>query len=164
MRHYLLSILIAFAAAACSSNAATQVMVEIDAEPSVRDMASQLHVEIRGGSAADPVETYLPVYENVFDAGELPIQWPRRIALAPSESARGFWLSATAEDIDGAPIVTTRTYGNYDTGRGVLLRIWLRETCVGTVCDDTMTCASGECVSATVDTTNLPDLPTGSDT
>jgi hypothetical protein len=135
---------------------ATQVMLEIDAEPSVRADTEQLSLHVFGGESGRPLEMFASRRRATLE----PVEWPWRVALVPldPEPPRAWLLDLVARRADGTPVTATTVRGGYAPGRAVLLRVVLEDACNGVVCEGSR-CQAGRCVDPLVDVATAPDLP-----
>jgi len=147
------SILIAaaFALVGCGEETPrTQVMVFVQAEPGVQMQASRLDVEVRGaqrGGLRPVIDTF--TYTDASSDEGFMLMWPIRIALVPQDvvSDRVYEVVATASATAG-PIAQTRVVGSYLDRETLRLDVWLRDDCLGTICDvENQTCVGGACAT-----------------
>ena len=136
-------------AAGCESAPRTQVMVFVRAEPSVMARAERLEVEILGGASSEvrtPTQTL--VYTSASISEGNPLSWPVRIALIPADgdASRTYEVVATAFDVDGA-FARTRVVSGYLARETLTLDVWLRDDCVGQLCEAGQTCVAGGCAA-----------------
>lgn len=132
----------------------TEVMLDIDAEPAVRERAAQLRVHVLGGEAGQPPEGYASRLDRTFAAS-----WPRRVALVPLElePPRGWQVELEAQSATGEVVAASVVRGGYDEARTVLVRAVLEDACIGVPCPR-MRCAAGRCIDPLVDVSAAPDL------
>lgn len=149
------------ALAACANTSPrTQVMLEVDAEAGVRAETARLRVEVYGGPADAAPESYEKRLDQPFDT-KGPVRFPRRVALVPltQRSERAWTLQVSAERTDGTLAGQLRARGGYAKERTVLLRVVFTDNCLDRLCDNpSLHCRQGQCVDATVNVANLPNL------
>jgi hypothetical protein len=151
----------------CEDEPATKVVVEIDAEESVKELVASVHLVIEGGGDIDELEGRSTRYDN-----ELDREFPKFAELTPltGDNARAFVLTATALDEDGRFVAAARIISSYVPGQTRRPKLLiqggscLRKECGG----DRDTCSNGGCVDSTVDPTHLGngvvvDFPDGGD-
>lgn len=123
---------------------ATQVRVEIDAEPLVRAETDRLAYVVRGGDAEYP---QLPVREMQ----ELrTFAWPLDVTVAPAggDATRVFELEVTALDVAGRIVAQVRVRMSYTPGVSRVVRLWMEDRCRGIACGEGLTCRGARCVPA----------------
>ncbi len=133
----------------------TQVMLQIDLDPEVREASEQLFVEVFGGARDEPVDTYPSRYVRTFELDSLRL--PFRVALAPldPEPPRGWVAVVAAQRADGADVAATTIRGGYADGRTVRVEVRLTGDCIGVPCDG-LRCLEGRCVDPAVDVSTAP--------
>lgn len=142
-------------AASCGSeSSATEVIIAVDAEPSVRAAGVTVRIEVLNTSGV-PVDfidargAHSARFERSLVEGELDaVAFPVRVRAVPGDgdATRGFEVVAEALDDTGAVISMKRVPGAYVDGRSIELRILLEPL---TMCDG----AAGPRCSAGVLTT-----------
>jgi hypothetical protein len=160
----------------------TQVMLQIDAEPEVRDSAVALLVRILAGDAGQPPDTFGQRFLACpLDTAE-GLLWPRRIGLVPAseDPTRRYLVEATVFD---APVdctflatreevealrageeamTTVRALSGYEAERTLVLPLTVEVACVGHPegrnCPAPLTCQDGACVDAFIDPLDLQEL------
>lgn len=152
MRSALLPLVLSLSIAGCPATVpATEVLVEIDAEPGVRADARTLVIEIAGGP-----EGALVVQRT--ETLTAPIAWPVTVALTPlgGDASRRFSVSAEARAGAGS-IGLVRVASGFIPQRALAVHLLLEDCCTGTTCDADETCRSCACSAALVDPGTLPD-------
>lgn len=142
---------------ACDAAPATQVMLQVDAEPTVRMETAQLLVHVRGGEAGTDPTTWASRHRDTFT----DLMWPRRIALVPLEPdpPRAYSVEIRAERADGTLVTVSTIRGGYVPNRTKLIVLRLEDACLDVDCAD-MRCEEGRCVDSLVDVAGAPDLGT----
>jgi Calcium-binding EGF domain len=141
---------------ACESETpedATGVLIMIDAEDTVRELARSLHVVVEAEDPSAPDGKTVRLDNTVK-----PLSFPKQVALVPKggDAARTFTLTATALDANGELVSEARIITSYVKGelRSTTLLIEGNE-CLTKACDDTETCKVGRCGTAEVDPKTL---------
>ena len=142
----------------CEPRRRTEVLVVIDAEPSVSEDATTLHLRVEGGD-----EVLMERLDQTLGSSSMPVQLPTTLAIVPlgRDPRRRFRVEATAFDRAGAAIGTVRALSSFLEGRTLVLRLVLDEACRGARCPET--CRAGTCVPESVDPDTLPDLDGAAD-
>ena len=133
--------------AACSPAPRTQVMAFIRVEPGVMSRAERLEVVVRGGAPGEPREERERLFFASPRGGEgHALSWPVQVALVPDgrDASRTFEIIATVEDETGA-FARTRVQSGFLSGETLALDVWLRDDCVGQLCDESESCIDGRC-------------------
>jgi hypothetical protein len=142
---------------------ATQLVVDIDAEPSVRARLDSVQVFVAGARHRDNLEERTRVFDASIQPGSAPEspQFPVRVVLTPEagDARRVFELTATALDLSGAQVAQARVITGYVSHQIRWVRLVLEDDCIGVTCDDLETCEVGGCKIAFVDPRDLPLLP-----
>lgn len=137
---------------------ATEVVVVIDAEPSIVHDAQRLHVTVLGGGRGTMLTSQA---DQMIGSSTAAIRWPVTIALAPAmgDPNRLFALEGDALDSTGATLGVVRARSSYVAGRTLELRLALEDCCrtVATTCTTDQTCRSCACTSADVSASTIPD-------
>jgi hypothetical protein len=143
---------LACTATACADKTitATQVMVQLAAQPGVRSQTHDVLVQVRSGQGEQTK------WEDRFDKTMTPdsdrYRWPLQFALLPKndDATRVYEVSATALDGAGKEIARVRAISGYQAHKTLLLSLTLDDACIGKVakCDETETCHSGKCADA----------------
>lgn len=139
------------------TEARTQLMMLLHAEPSVAADTASLRVEVESGRS-------LTDLDSVFgDLLRRPIAWPIRLALVPRENdaRRPFRVRVSALDSEGRVIVTSKILTSYVSGRTKLFELWLEESCRGVECGENERCRTAVCIDEYVDPTELPEFTPG---
>jgi hypothetical protein len=125
--------------AGCSTVPATQVIVEVDAEPFFTRQAA-LRLEVWNEERAR-TEVSVALAEASF---------PIRLPLVPrdGDSSRTFEVMATAIDAAGNSLARTRVLGGYVEDELRTIELVLEESCVGVDCEPSQRCVAGACVDA----------------
>ena len=160
-------LLCAVSAASCKFESqaipATQLVVDIDAEPGVRSRLESLHVFIASARHRDNLDEREKTWEDTIQPGADPEspEWPIRIVLTPKsdDARRVFELSATALDLVGAQVAQARVMTGYVQHQIRYVKLVLEDDCIGVSCDELDTCKVGGCTPAFVEPTDLPLLP-----
>jgi hypothetical protein len=134
------------------SKQATQVLLEIDAEPEVRAELSTLAVEIRGGSATDDVSDFEGEERSPIKAPRFPLH----VGLVPlnKDATRLYDVTVTAYDKQARAIAQARIVSGYVAHALRFAKLVLQDRCLRVErcasADRTLTCADGACVEAYV--------------
>ncbi len=145
---------------ACTpEEAETGLLVSLDAEPDVRQIASSLEVEVAGRT--DEMGWGLPHALRADVSGE--DAWPVRIAVEPAGRAeeRGVQVTVRALDAGGRARLVTRAESRFLPGRWLLLRLVLQDSCLQVACPSEQGCRNGSCASPWQDPETLPDALEG---
>jgi len=149
---------------ACSSEQTpvTGVMVIIDAEDAVRQEAASLLVVAKGGSGQEGSQLE-ERYSNEFEGGAPGIGWPRRVAIMPqdADANRIFEVVATAKDKDGDDIGLVRAVSGFVAGKTLELHLLFEDSCRYNICRAGKTCHDGDCISADIEASELPEYKPG---
>lgn len=150
-----------FAAAGCSSpRPATEMVIEVDGDPGVRDRTARVRVEVYGRARlsdpfpADAIHALpyaVPVVEDE--------RWGPRVVLVPEarDPLRSYRAVAIALDSMDREITRTSLISGYVDGVTLHFRLFLQSSCEGVDCEPSDTCRDGECVDAYVDPDTLVD-------
>lgn len=136
------------AIAGCSTPGTnTQVLVIVDAEPTVRSRTQSLQLDVRSGPGGSQLGDLTPRESRTGDPFG-PTEWPRSVVLVPTDrdADRVYEIEVTAVDGSGAPVATVRAFSGYVAGTTRVLRLFLRDDCIGIPCDLDTTCSAGTCV------------------
>jgi hypothetical protein len=136
---------------------ATQVVVVIDADDTVRGSATSLLVEVFGDAAmAAPAFPAMMRESPTFPADSST--WPRIVALAPEnrDPTRIYRVVATASD-GTSTVAVARVISGYVAGEVRTVRLYLSARCTPEACERTETCdaISGDCIDAHVEPEDL---------
>jgi hypothetical protein len=135
--------------AACVSEdkTLTQVIVEVDAEPGIREQASQLVVSIYGSDGISELAGSLLRHEQTVDAPAYPL----RVAIAPlgGDVDRLFLIQVRGQTRRGELVAEARLISGYTRGGRRETRMLLEDACAGVICEDRLqTCRNKRCVDA----------------
>jgi hypothetical protein len=126
--------------AGCSPVPATQVIVEIDAEPFFERLTTALRLEIW-----DQERARTEITVSLADT-----DFPVRLPLAPrgGDATRTFEVMATAGDAAGTVLGRTRVLGGYVEHELRTIALVLEESCAGVECGPSERCVGGACADA----------------
>ncbi len=158
---WLAGLLPALAIAGCQ-NTATQVIVHVDADDTIRERAQTLTVRVIGESG-DDVASQNVVLRGPGAEATFPFEQP--IHPRDGDASRGFHLAfelfeAGDTGTAAAPFARERVVGTYQDG--ARLHVYLRFTaaCAGFLdCGSTETCVEGACAPACVQGSPEPGPP-----
>ncbi len=146
-----------------SATPATQLVVDIDAEPFIRERLSQLEIVVTAARHRDNIDEREKTFEQLLEPNENEeaSAWPVRLVLTPREAdpRRVFELTATARDDDGNLVARARIVTGYVSHQIRYTRLVLEAECYETECGDLETCRVGGCTDAFVEPSDLPLLP-----
>jgi hypothetical protein len=137
--------------AACKPEAkqGTEVLLEIDAEPSVRAQLGSLEVDIRAGAAGDKYAAYPRHDAPAIEAPQLPL----RVGLVPlgGDATRFYNVTVTAYDARHTFLAQARLISGYLPGTLRFARLVLQDACLRVErCEGSqespLTCRDGACV------------------
>jgi hypothetical protein len=134
---------------ACSPGTPTQVIVDLDADATIRAATSHVAVTITqadGSSASRTVATR--------DMERWPLHFP--IAPVGGDATRTF--SFHAQTVGSGATSTVRYHGGFVEDRLVHVSLRFTADCAGNACDPLTTCEAGVCVSACSDETRTPPV------
>jgi hypothetical protein len=154
--------LVAAVLAACPAKhvARTEILLEVDAGPMLRRMASELRIEIATGPKG--TKMLAAVKPETFDVSKAGFQWPASLALVASSDHENNELEVTVTAISGGdPLARGRVRTSFLPGKTLLLRTSLFDVCLGYFdCGAAETCISeagkAACTSSRVDAAKLP--------
>lgn len=157
----LLALFIALCFYGCADTkyrSATEVIVEVDADDSLKALAHSVRVRVEGGDGLNNVAQRTTRLEETLSVAD----FPRRVALVPAPGAsadRVFVITATALDGDGAFLAEARLIGGYIAGQVRYARLVVEGSlCLGVQCEDPRsTCARGTCAEASIDVDTLSE-------
>ncbi len=143
VRHTLFSILLATSILGCVTvRTPTEAVVDVLAEPRVRDEATRLRVTVRGGSD-------LAALEVSHDEELRPPRFPLRVTLVPrdGDASRVFEVSAVAYGREETVIGRRVVRGNFQAGRTLAIQLLLEDCCydVAPTCGRGQTCDDCRC-------------------
>jgi hypothetical protein len=146
-----------------SATPATQVVVDVDAEPLIRARMSELKILVEGARHRDYLDERTPVLDQTLPtvAGNPEgLTWPVRLVLEPKadDPRRVFDLSVTALDAGGQVAAQGRLITGYLSHQIRYARIVLEDDCYKARCAELETCRSGGCTDAFVEPRDLPLL------
>jgi hypothetical protein len=156
MKSHLTAVVTASFLIGCSPTVpATEVLVEIDAEPVIRASARSIVIEVSGG-ATDALEVQ---HTETLSA---PLEWPVVVAVTPlgGDATRRFSVSAEARDASGS-LGRVQITSGFAAQRVLVARLLLEDCCSATRCGASETCRACACASATIDPGTLPDYVGG---
>jgi alpha-tubulin suppressor-like RCC1 family protein len=139
-----LALLLAVIAAGCGDEDAAGLMLIVDADPTVRDLAALLEIRIRGEKGGDVNDLAPLLYGD-----DEPIGWPRRVAIAPRDGDVDRTLRVhilAREEGSTTGFVEARVTTGYVDGQRATVRVILAADCIGVECDAEETCFHGSCV------------------
>jgi hypothetical protein len=132
--------------------AATQVMVQLDAQPGVRSQTRDVLVHVR--SAKDENTKWEDRFDNKLTPDNGRYRWPLQFALLPKadDATRVYEVTATALDDAGKELARVRAISGYKPHKTLLLSLRFDDACIGKVadCEETESCRAGQCVDAQV--------------
>lgn len=153
--------------AGCKSServARTEVLVKLDAGPSVRAEVTRLRIELSRGPSADKLE---PIDPEIIDI-DGKFTWPASLALVPrGDSGELAFAIRVVAEAGSETIAEARAESSFRKGKTLLLELFLPDECLRFfLCGAHETCvASGGgplCVPAERDPDKLPEFdPTG---
>lgn len=161
----LLALALASQPGCASQGVNTEVIVEVDAEPLVREMATTLVVQVWSGRRNGPIPQTIELVQPLTVSGPTG-RWPRTILLTPrtrgdTESFYRFEASAfreTSPDLEtDTPIATVRLISGYGRDQTLRVRLLLQDSCIGRECGEDETCDRSVCVPAQVDDITMFD-------
>ena len=145
----------------CESGAGTpvtQVIVDIDAEASLRASIAELEIRVAGSDGMGDLDRRAErLMQNVRPGQEGEPDWPVRLALTPrgGDSERVFELSATALDSQKQFMVAARLITGYVEHETRYARLLIEASCLNKRCEALETCRGGVCADAWVDAASL---------
>jgi dienelactone hydrolase len=127
----------------CGAEGVTQVVIILDAEPSVRAQSKDIALVITDATNG--------ANRRVHDDLQSPSErtFPRRIALLPTDgdATRSYYVEARAI-ADKRTIAVARLLSGYVENQTRYVRMVLEDLCIGQECSPTETCHAGECEQA----------------
>ena len=133
---------------------ATEVLLEIDAESTVRARLAKLTIDVRGGAADDAYTDYHGESHSELQAPAFPI----RVALVPrgGDSTRRYQVTASAHAADGSLLAEARVISGYVPDAIRYARLVLHDACIGVgACGEAaelpLTCNRGVCADPRAD-------------
>ena len=149
--------------AGCKSDktvARTEVLLQVDADRSIRLEAERMTLELASGAANS--EMLSAIEPERFDLTSEDFRWPASLALIakPGHEEHVFQVTITVEK-DGESMARGRVRSAFLKHETLLLKTSLFTECIGKLdCDDDETCVGkdgrAECVSAEVAASELP--------
>ncbi len=152
---------------ACGGDApaATQVVIDIDADVTVRMQARGLRIQVHAAPSRDLVGIEERLTREISPGvGDAP-DYPVRLALTPSKGHEDWVFVVTATAFEGSrDVAFARLVSQYVSGRVKYARLLIESACISgpTDCAPDQTCKAGACAEAFIDPTTLPDMPTAS--
>ncbi|MEZ4219917.1 MAG: hypothetical protein R3B13_03240 [Polyangiaceae bacterium] len=142
-RHFAKALLVLSLAGACETKPATQVIVELNADPGLLAAATQLTVTVFDDGGKKVREKSVPVSgsEHLADVPLIPRN---------EDATRRFWLVATLSDSQELARVEVR--GSYVEDELRRLRVRFQDACSGISCESGQTCFDGVCRGSCFDT------------
>jgi hypothetical protein len=128
----------------------TQVLIDVDAEPLVRERMQSLAVQVVVASSGSDDQGAAPLVDMTVQPGqEGQPSWPVRLVLKPraGEAERRFAITATARDGD-TDLVQKRIITGYMVGQVRYARVLLTADCFSVSCGAVETCLRGLCSDA----------------
>ncbi len=142
---------------ACEEVPPTEVFVEIDAERSVKRLATKVRIKVEGGEDLDELGGRTTRHEETADISELPLVF--RLTPMSGDENRAFVITATALT-DGDELVSqARLISSYIPRQSLRPKLMIQGgDCLQRECsEETDTCFSGFCVSAKIAPKDLPN-------
>lgn len=140
---------------ACEPKPATEVIVELHAEPTLLSKATDLRVQVQTDDGKLVLDRVTAV-----DATQPKLA---RVPLIPKDedATRRFRLTATLRDSTQAALSDVEVRGGYVEGELRELEVWLYDACEGKQCGPGRTCFQGTCLGSCFDVeTKGPAKPT----
>ncbi|HEX5660925.1 MAG TPA: hypothetical protein VFX59_27220 [Polyangiales bacterium] len=127
----------------CGAEDTTQVVIILDAEPSVRAQSKDIALvitDVTNGASRQIHDDRGAPSERTF---------PHRIALLPTagDAARSYYVEARAV-ADKRTIAVARLLSGYVENQTRYVRMVLEDLCIGQECSSTQTCHAGQCEEA----------------
>jgi hypothetical protein len=130
------------------------VVLEIDAESTVRARLAKLTIDVRGGAADDAYTDYHGESHSELQAPTFPI----RVALVPrgGDSTRRYQVTASAHAADGSLLAEARVISGYVPDAIRYARLVLQDACIGVAAcgaaaELPLTCSRGVCADPRAD-------------
>ncbi|MDD9969165.1 MAG: hypothetical protein OXR73_23185 [Myxococcales bacterium] len=146
----------------------TEVIIQLQAEPTVRSTVERVHVRLLSGSDG---ETRTERLDRDFEGSEL--SWPVRLLVTPigRDATRTYEIVASAYD-GASEVARVRAISGFVDGQTRYLNLHFKADCRDVLCSAGQTCEGAVCVSAGVnaialekvgprDTTTIPGVGTG---
>jgi hypothetical protein len=137
------------------STAPTQIVVVVDAQDGVRAATSELTMVVRARSDGGD-----SIYNETKRIVDSTLEWPWILALTPKDDdpEREFEVTATVHDASGAFVAQVRAISRFVKSEKRTLVLMFEDACIGVSgCEAEQTCQKGECASAIIDPTSLPE-------
>jgi cysteine-rich repeat protein len=150
----------------------TEVVLVIDADPDLRRQINGLRVDVRGYAADENGrpdsssdvskwnETYSPLQADLGG-------WPHNFAFTPRDGDPTRLYEVSVIALDGEePLSLLRVSSGFRKGKTLQIALRFTSACLGDKslnCETDETCAAGECVSARLPPSRLPDFGSGRD-
>ena len=130
---------------ACEPKPATEVIVELHAEPTLLSKATDLRVQVQTDDGKLVLDRVTAV-----DATQPKLA---RVPLIPKDedATRRFRLTATLRDSTQAALSDVEVRGGYVEGELRELEVWLYDACEGKQCGPGRTCFQGTCLGSCFD-------------
>ncbi len=131
--------------ASCTAGPRAQVLVTVDAEPGVADVARTVQIRMWGRPTNDDFDDASPLMET-------GVRFPWTVALRPQnqDDSRIFRFEATAytgtEDAPGNFVAQARLISGYEPGQILHVYLLLQDSCIGVPCEQlSESCRNGQC-------------------
>jgi len=137
----------------------TQVVVDIDADRSVRARALRVQLTIAGlGEQGSFDEAQVRVERTISVDSPSGPYWPLRSVLMPrgGDASRRFVVTATATSASEEFVASARVLSGYVRGEVRHLQLQLTRACIGVTCDTSSSCIEGVCAAAVRPAESLP--------
>jgi cysteine-rich repeat protein len=148
--------------ACTSTEPRTQVMLVVDAEDSLREVADSLRVEVRGYFASEGAGADRTQHDEVYALEALSGSWPYSFAIAPQrgDSSRLYDATITLQSAGGGTLAVLRVSSGFVQGKTLAVALRFDSSCKAKSleCDASESCAAGSCVPAKINPRMLPEL------
>ena len=135
--------LTAAAALGCEPTPATEVMVELHAEPGVIARATTLGVRVLGGEQQVVLERDKTVSPTTDPLARIPLV-PRG-----DDPTRRYTLTAELRDVAGSVLARLEARAGYRDSEFRVLELWFEDACSGKLdCEPGRTCHAGRCLGS----------------
>lgn len=140
-------LVLALLVGACGGDA-TQLVVVVDSDIAIPGELDQVQLRVTG-----PAMTTQTVMQGLTSAAELPLT----VSVVPGETgALGPVRVVAVGSVGGRDIVEASVTTSLRAGRSLMVRLFLRRSCVDVSCPDSETCDDGVCRPDAVDAASLP--------
>jgi hypothetical protein len=146
----------------CQFNArpagSTQLVLEIDAEASVRTGTRRVEVHVSSWPRGQSIDAAQPLTESEFTPQEA--DWPLQMMVSPGEGELTHLVlfDAIARDEHNVVQVEARLITVFSPNEMRHVQLFLNENCRGVRCEPTKTCSDGTCMDAQNLTSSLPNF------